>query len=69
MPGKSALYFDQLKTLPTTDAINEAILGSIMCRIQEDHDVFAFCDIMEMLCGTDESKDIIETLRNGTTPL
>jgi len=67
IPEKSAISFDHLKTLPTTDAINEAILGSSMCLIQEDHDVFIFCEMMEALCDSDESKYTIETLRNGIT--
>jgi len=67
LPGKSAIFFDHLKALPTTDAINEAILYSIMRLIQEDHDVFTFCDTMEVLCDSDESKFFTETLRNGIT--
>jgi len=58
-------YLDQLRSLPTTELINEAIVGNVMCAIKEDEDVFAFCDIVENLCNEIASKRVIEALRNG----
>lgn len=58
-------YLDQLRSLPTTELINEAIVGNVMCAIKEDSDVFVFCDIVENLCNELASKRVIEALRNG----
>jgi len=65
-PGTSAVKeIDRLKKLATTDIINEAISGMMMCGIKEDDGVIMYCDFMKLLCNTTKSKDIVETFRNG----
>ena len=65
IPGIPADYLDQLRTLPSTELINETIISVVMCGIIVDGNVFAFCDILEMLCDKISSKNVIESLRNG----
>ena len=65
MPGLPADYLDRLRTYPTTELINEAIISNAMCAIKADGDVFEFCNLMEKLCDEITAGNLVETLRNG----
>jgi len=61
--GVSADCLNQLRRLPSTEMINEAIIASVLNEIATHDNVFSFCDIME--CLSDQNS-LIECLRNGT---
>ena len=65
IPEVSADYLAWLRTLPSTDLINEAIIGNVMCAIRADYGVFEFCDVIENLCDEVTSRNLIGALRNG----
>jgi len=65
MPGLPADYLDRLRTYPSTELINEAIISNAMCAIKADGDVFEFCSLMEKLCDDITSSNFIKALRNG----
>ncbi|XP_065894137.1 uncharacterized protein [Dysidea avara] len=64
IPEVSADYLAWLRTLPSTDLINEAIIGNVMCAIRADYGVFEFCDVIENLCDEVTSRNLIGALRN-----
>ena len=51
--------------LPTTDLINDNIIGFAMAAIKSDVGALQFCDLMDNLVDSKSSKIHIETLRNG----
>ena len=52
--------------LPTTDSINDAIIGYLMVvMITADVEALQFCDEMDKLVDNKSSKTFIEMLRNG----
>ena len=52
--------------LPTTDSINDAIIGCLMVvMITADVEALQFCDEMDKLVDNKSSKTFIEMLRNG----
>ena len=52
--------------LPTTDLINDAIVGFLMIvTIKSDVQALQFCDIMDNLVDNKSSESHIEILRNG----
>ena len=63
--GAPENYLDNLRTLPTTELINEAITGQVMRAVREDKDALWFCDVMERFCDSITSKQYIESTRNG----
>ena len=63
--GLPADYVDKLREYPSTKIINEVLLGSVMCPLSKDDDVFDLCDIMENLCDEITSINVINNLRNS----
>ena len=55
----------QFTNLPTTDLINDAIIGCLMITIKSDVQALQFCDDMDKLIDSESSKTHIEILRNG----
>ena len=52
--------------LPTTELINDAIVGCLMvATIKTDVQALRFCDDMDALVDSKSSKRNIEILRNG----
>ena len=65
IPGLPADYLDQLGKYPSTEEINEVLLGNIICPLSEDDHVFEFCETMENLCDDITSMNFIGDIRNG----
>ncbi|XP_065894247.1 uncharacterized protein [Dysidea avara] len=64
IPGLPADYLDQLGKYPSTEEINEVLLGNIICPLSEDDHVFEFCETMENLCDDITSMNFIGDIRN-----
>lgn len=56
---------NHLNELPTTNLINERIIGILMSRIKSDADAVEFCDTVEKLVNGKSSTADIEAFRNG----
>ena len=55
-----------ITNLPTTDLINDAIVGNLMvATIRSDVRALQFCDIMDDMVDSKSSESCIEILRNG----
>ena len=64
--GCPADILSDFTNLPTTDLINDAIIGSLMvARIKSDVQALQFCDDMDNWVDSNLSKRHIEILRNG----
>ena len=60
-------FLRKLISLPTVNAINEAITGLLMTAIKSDMGALQFCDIMENIVDNKSSKTQVELLRNGNS--
>jgi len=58
-------FLYQLTSMPSVDAINEAIMIYAVSPIKSDHDALQFCDIMDTLVDCDASRQFITALRHG----
>jgi len=57
---------DLLKTLPSPEICNEAIMCHIILALSADNTgVFLLCDFMEKLCDDVSAKKIINSFKNG----
>ena len=57
---------NEIADLPTTDLVNDAIVGCVLTEIvQSDVQALQLCEVMNDLIDDESSKAYIETLRNG----
>ena len=64
--GCSDIGLNTITNLPTTDLINDAIVGILMvATIKTDVQALEFCDVMDDMVDSKSSESHIEILRNG----
>ena len=54
-------------SLPTVNAINEAIISTVMAAIKTDMGALFFCDVMEKIVDSKSSKAYVQLLRKGNS--
>ena len=57
---------NHLASLPSADVANQEIITFLISVLRSDTDALSFCDIVEQLVDEKPSKNVIESLRNGT---
>ena len=66
IPGMPVDFLDQLRTFPSTEQANEAIMFEIInIAVEDDDGVFLLCDHMETLIDGVDSRRIIDLFKNG----
>ena len=64
MPEIPAEYLNLLKTFPSTELINESIIGNLIGPMEDETHILTFCDIMAVLSDEISAKNFLNSLRN-----